>query len=42
MLEEVKSFKYLGFMITNDGSCNVEIKARIGTATTVVIKLKMI
>jgi hypothetical protein len=31
-LENVKSFKYLGSMLTNDGRCTCEIKSRIAMA----------
>jgi hypothetical protein len=31
-LENVESFKYLGSMLTNDGSCKCEIKCRIAMA----------
>jgi hypothetical protein len=37
-LENVKSFKYLGSMLTNDGRCTCEIKSRIAKAKTVVNK----
>jgi hypothetical protein len=31
-LENVESFKYLGSMLTNDGSCTYEIKCRVAIA----------
>jgi hypothetical protein len=31
-LENVESFKYLGSMLTNNGSCTYEIKSRIAMA----------
>ena len=31
-MEQVKKFRYLGAMITEDGRCDVEIKTRIGMA----------
>ena len=31
-LEQVKSFKYLGYTITDDGRCETEIKCRIAQA----------
>ena len=31
-MEQVKNFRYLGVIITEDGRCNVEIKTRIGMA----------
>jgi len=31
-LENVKSFKYLGSMLTNDGRCTRKIKSRIAIA----------
>ena len=31
-LEDVESFKYLGSILTNDGRCTCEIKARIAMA----------
>ena len=33
-LEQVKSFKYLGHNITEDGRCETEIKSRIAQAKT--------
>ena len=33
-LENVKSFKYLGSMLTEDGRCTCEIKSRIAMAKT--------
>ena len=41
-LEDVENFKYLGAILTKDGSCTNEIKARIGTATSAMIKLNRI
>ena len=31
-VEQVKNFRYLGVIITEDGRCDVEIKTRIGMA----------
>jgi hypothetical protein len=31
-MENLESFKYLGSMLTNDGSCMCEIKSRIAMA----------
>ena len=31
-VEQVKKFRYLGVIITEDGRCDVEIKTRIGMA----------
>ena len=41
-LEEVNSFKYLGAILSVDGSCEVEIRARIGTATAAMARLNRI
>ena len=38
LLENVKSFKYLGSMLTNDGRCTCEIKCRIAMAKAAFIK----
>ena len=35
-LEQVVTMKYLGFMISGDGSMNREVKARIGCASRVI------
>ena len=39
-LEEVTSFKYLGATLTQDGSSSAEIRIRIATATTALVKLQ--
>ena len=39
-LENVKYFKYLGSMLTDDGRCTCEIKSRIVMAKTVFNKKK--
>jgi exonuclease III len=41
-LEEVNNFKYLGAILSADGSCEVEIRARIGTATAAMARLNRI
>ena len=38
-LEQVKQFKYLGALITEDSKSNREIKTRIGAATSALVKL---
>ena len=38
-LEQVKQFRYLGALITEDSKSNREIKARIGAATNALVKL---
>jgi len=39
-LENVKYFKYLGSMLTNDGRCACEIKSRIAMAKAAFRKKK--
>ena len=39
-LENVKCFKYLGSMLTDDGRCTCEIKSRIGMAKAAFNKKK--
>jgi hypothetical protein len=39
LIKQVKNFKYLGTLITNDGKCNKEIKARIAMAKETFYKL---
>ena len=41
-MEQVKSFKYLGSIITDDGRCEAEIKARIATAKEAFSKRKVL
>ena len=41
-LEEVTSFRYLGSLISNNGSCTNDIKARIGAAKAAFYKNKVI
>ena len=41
-LEEVNSFKYLGAILSVDGSCEAEIRVRIGTATAAMARLNRI
>jgi hypothetical protein len=40
MLENVKCFKYLGSLLTDDGRCTCEIKSRISIAKTAFNKKK--
>ena len=40
VLEQVKRFKYLGQWITDDGSCECEIKNRIEIARSTFIKMR--
>ena len=40
ILEQVKSFKYLGQIITDDGKCDTEVKSRIAMARNTFAKLK--
>ena len=40
VLEQVKKFKYLGQWITNDGTCECEIKKRIEIARSTFIKMR--
>lgn len=40
ILKQVHKFKYLGTLITSDGRCNTEIKARICQAKTAFQKMK--
>ena len=39
-VEQVKKFKYLGSLITEDGRCEAEVKARIGMVKDAFSKLK--
>ena len=39
MLEEVHNLKYLGAIISRDGTCEAEIRARNGSGTTAMMKL---
>ena len=39
-LENVECFKYLGSMLTNDGSCTYEIKSKIAMAKAAFSKKK--
>eukprot|EP00794_Sanderia_malayensis_P006642 gene6642-biopygen5411 len=41
-LEQVKTFKYLGSFITEDGTWNKEVLARLGTTTSALVKLDKI
>ena len=41
-LEEVKSFKYLGWIISSEGDSTEEIRTRINLSTSVIAKLKKI
>ena len=41
-LEEVKNFKYLGAILSADGGCEAEIRARIGTAMAAMARLNRI
>jgi len=41
-LQNVESFKYLGSMLTNDGSCTCEIKSRIAMAKAAFNKKKVL
>ena len=41
-LEEVNNFKYLGAIISADGRCESEIRARIGTAMAAMARLNRI
>ena len=41
-LEEVQNFKYLGAILSADGGCEAEIRARIGTAMTAMARLNRI
>ena len=41
-LEEVKNFKYLGAILSADGVCKAEIRARIGTAMAAMARLNRI
>ena len=40
VLQQVKSFKYLGSIITADGKCETEIKTRIAMAKVAFTKRK--
>ena len=40
ILEQVKSFKYLGQIITDDGKLDTEVKSRIAMARNTFAKLK--
>ena len=40
VLEQVKKFKYLGPWITDDGTCQCEIKNRIEIARSTFIKMR--
>ena len=40
-LENVKSFKYLGSLLTDDGRCTCEIKSRIVMAKTVLTRRRI-
>ena len=42
MLEQVDSFAYLGAIITANGDCGADIKARIGLAKNVLSRLTVI
>ena len=39
-LDQVKSYQYLGQIVTDDGRCDTEIKRRIGIAKTSFVKMK--
>ena len=41
-LETVKSFKYLGSMITADGKCSEEVRNRLVMATSFLMNLNSI
>ena len=41
-LEDVEKFKYLGAILSKDGSCTAEVRARIGNATSAMTKLNRI
>ena len=41
-LENVESFKYLGSILTRDGSCTCEIKCRIAMAKTAFSKKRAV
>ena len=37
MIEQVDAMKYLGVMISNDGSMDKEVEVRIGNATQMIL-----
>ena len=41
-LEEVKTFYYIGAILTKDGSCKTEIIIRLALATSAIIRLYVI
>ena len=42
VLEEVNQFKYLGSILTKDGTSNREVKARIAAATSALVRLERV
>ena len=40
IVEQVQQFQYLGTLITSDGRCEKEVKARIGQAETQLTKMR--
>ena len=41
-IENVEYFKYLGVMLTNSGNSNIEIRIRLATAVSALVKLEKI
>ena len=41
-LKQVEQFKYLGTLITQDGRCETEVKARIAQSKSAFVKIKSI